>query len=84
MKVIKVDCCRNCPYYDGSDREFAICTHSDAPKGVYENILSRSHFKPEPIESWCPIKNGTLIVKRDSNDLIISKTKVLITGKIDK
>ncbi len=85
MKTIEVDCCRNCPFYDGSDREMAICSHTKAPKGVYKNIVSRSHFSPEPIESWCPaIKEDTFKVKRDSNDNIISKVKVLIIGKIRK
>ncbi len=83
-KIIRVDCCRNCPFYDGSDREMAICIHSDAPKGAYKAIVSRSHFGPEPIESWCPIKKGTVKIKRDSNDTVISKTKIIITGKIKK
>ena len=84
MDIIKVDCCRNCPFYDGSDREMATCIHTNAPKGAYNAIVSRSHFKPEPIESWCPIKDGTTKVKRDSNDNIISKTKIIITGDISQ
>lgn len=78
-----IDCCRNCPYYDGSNRELAECSHSDAPKGAYDAIVSRSHWKPEPIPKWCPIKNGGTLVKRDDNDKIISKTTLNITGKIE-
>lgn len=84
MNIIKVNCCRNCPFYDGSDKEMAVCGHSDSPKGAYKNIVPRSHFKPEPIPSWCPIKDGIIKIKRDDNDLIISKDKIIITGEIKK
>ncbi len=84
MKTLEITCCRNCPYYDGSDKEMAICSHSNAPKGAYNNIVSRSHYKPEPIPKWCPIIDGKLLIKRDSNDKIISTIKLIITAKIEK
>lgn len=84
MIQIKINCCKNCPYYDGSNREFAVCDHSDAPKGAYKDIVSRSHHEPEPIPKWCPIKNGGYLIKRDSNDKIISKKELIITGKFEK
>lgn len=81
MKTQLIDCCRVCPYYDGSDKEFAECIHSDAPKGAYESIVSRSHFAPEPVEKWCPIKaKGHIRILRDSNDKIISKTELIVTN----
>lgn len=76
MNTIKVNCCRKCPYFQGSDKEYASCGHSDAPKS-YDGIVPRSHFRPEPIPKWCPIKNEHIIVKRDSNDNIVSKTKII-------
>lgn len=81
--VINVDCCRNCPFYDGSDREIANCTHEKAKKG-YDGILSRSHFKPEPVPKWCPIINGGLFVKTNNNGTILSRTKLTLTAKIEK
>lgn len=78
MKII--NCCRNCPLYNGSDKEMAVCTHPTAQKrGVYNNIVSRSHFKPEPIPKWCPIKKtGYTEIKRDKLDNIISTIKYII------
>ena len=75
-----IDCCKNCPFYDGSDREMAECTHPISEKrGVYENIVPRSHFKPEPIPKWCPIKDdGYVKVNRDINDKVISKIKYTV------
>lgn len=79
-----INCCANCPYFDGSARnEPSECGHSQAPRGAYENIVPRSHWKPQPIPKWCPIKNGGTLVKRDDNDKIISKTILNITGKIE-
>lgn len=86
MEKIIVSCCRNCPHYDGSDHDFAICGHSDAPKGgYYTKIVSRSHFKPEPIPKWCPmipLENLNYITKRDSNDQVISRKKIILTAKV--
>lgn len=84
MQTFEINCCRNCPFYDGSDRELAICSHSDRPKGAYKNVVSRSHFRPDPIPKWCPIRNGAILTKRDDNDKIISKTKLIITGKFEQ
>jgi len=83
METREVNCCRNCPFYDGSDREMAICSHLISKKrGAYENIVSRSHFEPEPVEKWCPIKkDGYIQVKRDINDNIINKIKYLIINQ---
>lgn len=80
MRTKIIDCCRNCIFYDGSDKEFAICNHPKSEeRGVYNNIVSRSHFGPEPIPKWCPIQNGGYIkVKRDIFDKILSKKKYLI------
>lgn len=74
MKIEIITCCRECPFYDGSDKEMALCTHPISEKrGVYNNIVSRSHFKKEPVEEWCPIKEkGYEKVNRDHNDKIIS------------
>lgn len=81
MTKVEINCCRQCPFYDGSDRELAVCSHTGAPKGAYDNIVPRSHWSPDPIPKWCPIKNGGTLVKRDSNDKIISKKELVITGK---
>lgn len=82
-KTLNVDCCRHCPFYDGSDRECARCMHKDGLTG-YEHCLSRSHNGPDPIPRWCPIKDGGGVkVKRNANDEIISITNINIVGRIE-
>lgn len=85
IKKIEIDCCRNCPFYSGSNPEFPTCIHPIAEKrGYYNNIVSRSHFKPDPIPKWCPIKNtGYTQVKRDVYDKVIDKTDFVVVGKIE-
>lgn len=75
MKTKIVNCCRNCIFYDGSNHDFPVCTHPvSEQRGVYNNIVSRSHFGPEPVEEWCPIKkDGYLKIVRDAFDNIINK-----------
>lgn len=80
MKTVIINCCKNCPFYDGSDREMAICNHpTSKSRGVYNNIVSRSHFKPEPVEKWCPIKkSGYKKITRDIYDKVTNVIKYII------
>lgn len=86
MKTKKINCCKDCPYYDGSDREIAQCLHKNGKTG-YEYALSRSHFKPDPMPKWCPLKDKNtnhMFVKRNINDEIIQQILLVPTNHYEK
>lgn len=78
MKVTKrnITCCVQCPFYDGYDpKEPPVCDHKNSPDWP-DDIVSRSHFKPDPIPKWCPlVKEGGKYTKvvRDAYDNIRQK-----------
>ena len=83
MKTKYVNYCGECPYYNGhvSQGDPPYCSHTSAPEGYDGAVNPAWQCKPE-VPKWCPISNGHIKVQRDSNDNIVSETKLVLTGKI--
>ena len=80
METKYIDSCEKCPYYRDINRlhgDPAYCGHSSAPQG-YSGAITQEDL----IAKWCPIKDGHVKVQRDSNDIIVSETKLVVTGRI--
>ncbi len=78
MKIKKIKYCYECPYFY-QEKEWAGCFHSRAPKGAYEDGVPNSKYSSEPRPKWCPLRKGNhFLIKRDSDDKIISKIKLVL------
>lgn len=84
---MKIKDCRSCPFkhlHYGHGECWYYCSHPDHNRDSYEDILFGKNENPEDfvIPGWCPLKEGSTLVKLDEDGA--KEAKYLITDDMDK